>query len=428
MLDAICLRIYDNSERPNNGRFRRRASSLRISPQTRHDLIANGLAEDDGTWLVLTEAGRRKATTLRDNRPSRASRRTGYRRDSRKHRIARDKVTASKKWEPSEAEIAFALESGEPLTLQVACGIYLRDLRARNLSHSTLDAHRSLFLSWLTYAEKIGLLRLSDWDQARMRTWRESWTHKPSTQSTRLQQLRAFFTFAVKANWIDSSAVEHLKPPKVSSQPIMPLNQAEMESLLAAADDHPIERALIMLMRFSGLSIRDAVTLRRDAVIGNNLTLRRAKSNELVMAYIPDQVLEALQKIAEPNSQYYFSNYGATATASAKHWRSRLQFVGRKAGIRNFRPHRLRHTFAVEALIAKVDIQDISTLLGHSSVATTERHYAQWNPARRDRLVRIMRNVYQRDPLLRFLDVHAATKNNAGAVGAAPADKPGTKP
>jgi site-specific recombinase XerD len=428
MLDAICLRIYDNSERPNNGRFRRRASALRISPQTRHDLIANGLAEDDGTWLVLTEAGRNMAAALRNNRPSRARRRTGYRRDSRRHRIARAKVTAAKKWEPSEAEIALALESDEPLTLQVACGVYLRDLRARNLSQSTLDAHRSLFLSWLTYAKKIGLLRLSDWDQARMRAWREAWTHQPSTQSTRLQQLRAFFTFAVKANWIDSSAVEHLKPPKVSSRPIMPLTQAEMESLLAAADDLPSERALIMLMRFSGLSIRDAVTLRRDAVNGNNLTLRRAKSDELVMAYIPNQVLEALEKIAEPNSHHYFSNYGATATASAKHWRSRLQFVGRKAGIRDFRPHRLRHTFSVEALIAQVDIQDLSSLLGHGSVATTERHYAQWNSARRDRLVRIMRDVYQRDPLLRFLDARAATKNNAGAVDAAPADKPGTKP
>ena len=342
--------------------------------------------------------------------------------------MARAKVTAAKKWEPSESEIALALESGEPLILPVACGVYLRDLRARNLSQSTLDSYRSLFLSWLTYAKKIRLLRLSDWNQAKMRAWRESWTHKPSTQSTRLQQLRAFFTFAVKANWIDSSAVEHLKPPKVSPQPIMPLTQTEMESLLDAADDLPNERALIMLMRFSGLSIRDAVTLRRDAVNGNNLTLRRAKSNELVMAYIPDQVLVALQKITDPNSQYYLSNVGATATASAKHWRSRLHFVGHKAGIKDFRPHRLRHTFAVEALISNVAIQDLSTLLGHSSVTTTELHYASWNVARRDRLVRIMRDVYQRDPLLRFLNARAATKNQEGAVSAAPSKQSSTKP
>lgn len=428
MLDTICLRIYDNAERPNNGRFRRRAAALWITPQTRHELAAHGLVEDDGTWLVLTEAGRKMATALRNNRPSRARRRTGYRRDSMRHKIARTKVTAARNWEPSDTEIARELESGQLITLRVACGVYLRDLRVQNLSQSTLDAYRSLFFSWLTYAKKIGLLMLIDWDQARMRTWRESWTHKPSSQATRLQQLKAFFSFAVKANWIDSSPVNNLKAPKVPPRTPLPLSQSEMKDLLDAAEDLPSERALIMLMRFSGLSIRDAVTLRRDAINGNNLTIRRAKTNELVMTYIPDQVLVALQKIAKPNIDYYLPNVGENATTSAKYWRSRLHFVARKAGIKNFRPHRLRHTFAAEALLSHVSIEDLSTLLGHSSFTTTELHYATWNVARRDRLVRIMRDVYQHDPLLRFLDARAADKNQEGAVGAAPSKQPGTKP
>ena len=428
MLDAICLRIYDNAERPNNGLFRRKASALRISPQTRHSLITNGLVEDDGTWLVLTEAGRKRATTLRNNRPSRARRRTGYRHDSMRHRIARSKVTAARNWEPSDKEIARELDSGQSLTLRAACAVYLRDLRVQNLSQSTLDSYRSLFFSWLTYAKKIDLLRLSDWNQTKMRSWRESWTHKPSSQATRLQQLKAFFSFAVKANWIDSSPVKHLKPPKVPPRTPLPLSESEMKDLLKATEDLPNERALIMLMRFSGLAIRDAVTLRRDAINGNNLTLRRAKTSELVMTYIPDQVLVALKKIAEPNIDYYLPNAGETATTSAKYWRSRLHIAARKAGIKNFRPHRLRHTFAAEALLSHVSIEDLSTLLGHSSITTTERHYAQWNLARRDRLARIMREVYQHDSLLRFLDARAADINQEGAARTAPSEQPGTKP
>lgn len=42
----------------------------------------------------------------------------------------------------------------------------------------------------------------------------------------------------------------------------------------------------------------------------------------------------------------------------------------------------------------------VSSLLGHSSVATTERHYAPWNLARSERLGRIVRKVHRRDPLL----------------------------
>ncbi len=37
-----------------------------------------------------------------------------------------------------------------------------------------------------------------------------------------------------------------------------------------------------------------------------------------------------------------------------------------------------RDTFAVEALLAGVQIHDVSVLLGHTRVANTERHYLPW--------------------------------------------------
>ena len=55
-----------------------------------------------------------------------------------------------------------------------------------------------------------------------------------------------------------------------------------------------------MLMRYSGLAIRDAATLRRDAIQGGLLTLRRAKTNELVLCALPDPVLVELNAIADP--------------------------------------------------------------------------------------------------------------------------------
>src|SRR5439155_7866217 len=38
----------------------------------------------------------------------------------------------------------------------------------------------------------------------------------------------------------------------------------------------------------------------------------------------------------------------------------------------------LRHTFAVEYLLAGMPIEDVSFLLGHSSVLLTQRLYARW--------------------------------------------------
>jgi len=40
--------------------------------------------------------------------------------------------------------------------------------------------------------------------------------------------------------------------------------------------------------------------------------------------------------------------------------------------------HRFRDTFAVDLLLARVLLDTVSTLLGHSSVKITERHYKPW--------------------------------------------------
>ena len=50
--------------------------------------------------------------------------------------------------------------------------------------------------------------------------------------------------------------------------------------------------------------------------------------------------------------------------------------------------YRLRDTFAVDLLEKGVPMEEVSKLLGHSSIKTTEKHYAKWSkgaagPARR---------------------------------------------
>jgi integrase len=48
--------------------------------------------------------------------------------------------------------------------------------------------------------------------------------------------------------------------------------------------------------------------------------------------------------------------------------------------------HRFRHTFAVEMLLAGVGIEEVSRLLGHKTIRTTERHYSAWGKKRQEKL------------------------------------------
>ena len=67
-----------------------------------------------------------------------------------------------------------------------------------------------------------------------------------------------------------------------------------------------------------------------------------------------------------------------------------MQGIGERAQVADCRPHRLRDTFAVRALLRGMQLEDVSRLLGHSSVKVTETYYAKWISSRKRRLERIV--------------------------------------
>ena len=251
-------------------------------------------------------------------------------------------------------------------------------------------------------------------DAGFLRTWRESWTWAATTHQTNLKLLKAFFRFAAEQGWLEESPAASLRPPRVDPPPTMPLSRAEVLALVRAASDHPRGQALLLLMRYSGLAIRDAATLPRDAVDGNQLTLRRAKTGEFVLCELPQPVVEALERIARPDWAHFFWTGTSRPQTVTNYWRARLKEIADKALFPGFKPHRLRNTFAVQLLLRCVAMQDVSTLLGHSSIQTTEHYYAPWNRSRRDRLAAIVRDADEGDELLREV---AARSLQTGAGG-----------
>ncbi len=81
----------------------------------------------------------------------------------------------------------------------------------------------------------------------------------------------------------------------------MPPSVDEVRALLRSANQKPREQALLLLLRYSGLGLRDAVTLERTAIqVSGESILRRAKSGELVTVLLPVEVLTALHAVTDP--------------------------------------------------------------------------------------------------------------------------------
>ena len=215
-----------------------------------------------------------------------------------------------------------------------------------------MRGYKALFRALEPFAAERGARLIREVDVGLLLAWRKSWTWAPATQQTNLRLLKAFFRFATEQGWLEESPAAALRPPKVDSPPTMPLSKSEVRALVRAAAGQPREQALLLLLRYSGLAICHAATLPLAAVEGTEVTLRRAKSGELVLCELPAPVVDALARVTRPNG-YYFWTGSSGPRAVADYWRKRLKEVAENALVRNFKPERLRDTFAVELLLRR---------------------------------------------------------------------------
>lgn len=154
--------------------------------------------------------------------------------------------------------------------------------------------------------------------------------------------------------------------------------------------------ALLQLMRWSGLAIRDAVTLKgaeiqHDKAKGvYRIVTARQKTGVHVSVPIPTDVAKELLAVPNSNERYVFWTWEGAAETIAKTWANRyVRPVFEAAHIPSdghMLSHRLRDTFAVDLLQKAIPLEEVSKLLGHTSIKTTERQYAAWIQGRQDSL------------------------------------------
>ncbi|MGH9733910.1 MAG: tyrosine-type recombinase/integrase [Candidatus Acidiferrales bacterium] len=317
------------------------------------------------------------------------------------------------KWEAAER----VKEQGAPVSLTDAWESFLSDLEARSLSHETIRKYKLLKTRMTAFAADKGLTLLVDFDVDALSRFRATWKDGPRTAGKTLERLRSFFRFAHDRTWTQSNPATRLKLPRVSIRPTMPLTRADILKLLAACEaslQKSKQRAakanilrlktLVLLMRYSGVRISDAVTLTTDRLDGNRLFLYTQKTGVPVYTVLPESVLHALETMPRDTATHYFWSGESKRRSITGLWEKRLKGLFDLAGIpkgqSNAVSHRFRDTFAVELLLAGVPIERVSILLGHQSVRITEKHYNPWVRSRQEQLEADVARTWEHDPLL----------------------------
>ena len=328
------------------------------------------------------------------------------------------KATGLRDWDRAQALIREWESEGRPqnqpeapVSIAQACKEFLRDAEARNLREKTIYKYRLLFRHLEGFAQTSGLRFLKELDTPKLRNFRATWNDGNLAALKKLERLRSFLRFAQGSKWIAENPAAEIKNPKVNSRPTMPFTHEEMIQILQACDrlqHRPSRtpqvntrrlRALVLLLRYSGMRIGDAVSCSLERLNGNKLLLYTQKTGVPVYCPLPDFVVKALEEIAPLQERYFFWTGASKLQTATGDWQARLKKLFEEAGLPGGHAHRFRDTFAVELLLASVPLERVSILLGHTSIRITERHYAPWVRARQEQAEADVRRAWEQDPV-----------------------------
>ncbi len=276
----------------------------------------------------------------------------------------------------------------------------------RDLSPASRRKYRNLCNQFQRFCESQAISTLSELTLEDLDLYCASRDLSPLTAQKELQTLRQIFGFWVDRRWIGDNHAQKIRAPRgAKSRPVEPYTPPEVTRLITACDkigrqayERLRARAMVLLMRYTGLRISDVIALSRDRVKDGYLHLHTQKTGGHVLLPMPSDLQEALDALPVPKRashgcQYFFWNAKTSRRQLVTMAHKTLDAVFRIAGVENARSHRFRHTLATEILSKGGTEQDVADILGISP-AVVRKHCAKWNRGRQERVINIMRAVH----------------------------------
>ena len=208
-----------------------------------------------------------------------------------------------------------------------------------------------------------------------------------ATVNRELQCLKHIFKKAVEWGKISDTPAAKVKLLKERNTRIRYLEEEEIKVLLEASPGHL--KSIIITALNTGMRKGEILGLKwkdidfRQRVI----CLLDTKNNERREIPVNDILFKALLAVRKnPASAYVFCKKDGTPYSNV---RSSFETAKKKASIKDFRFHDLRHTFASHLVMAGVGLRTVQELLGHKTIDMTVR-YAHLSPDHKKRALDIL--------------------------------------
>ena len=209
------------------------------------------------------------------------------------------------------------------------------------------------------------------------------------TQSYHLIALRSFLVYCSRRD-IATLTPEKIELPKVKRKQVSFLDYNEVTRLINTVDVNSTvglrDRAIVELLFSSGLRVSELCNLNRDHVnLNRSEFMVRGKGQKDRPVFVSPEATEWLAKYLETRNDSatpLFIRYSGAKTDDGKGESFRLSPRSVQRMIQNYAklsgltkhvsPHTLRHSFATDLLMNGADIRSVQSMLGHSSISTTQ--------------------------------------------------------
>jgi integrase len=194
----------------------------------------------------------------------------------------------------------------------------------------------------------------------------------PATVNRYLALLKHMFSLAIKWKKAKYNPVKDVAFLKENNRRLRYLQEEEIPILIKNC--HPQLRPLVLTAVYTGIRQRKLFELKwADVDFKNNLiTIENSKSGETRQVPMSSKVRQTLLTLQSNNdSDYVFLNrYGRPF----KDIRTSFHTALKRSGIKDFRFHDLRHTFAAHLAMAGIPLLTIKELMGHKTIEMTMRY------------------------------------------------------
>lgn len=178
------------------------------------------------------------------------------------------------------------------------------------------------------------------------------------------------------SNILQKDITSNIRRPKKERRIPAVLTKEEVKQLIESVSNNK-SKLMISMLYACGFRVSELVNLKIiDLEFNENIGhARQAKGKKDRLFNIPHFLLQSIKEVTERQRslgrEYLFT--GPKGKLSSRNLQKIVKRAAVNAGIqKEVHPHTLRHSFATHLLENGTDIRFIQTLLGHSSLSTTE--------------------------------------------------------